>query len=521
VTGTTRKRVLIVNCYVDETRRAVARSGKVPQTVGPIFLAGWFHPDRWEIRLHNEHSNGPLEDRALLGWADLVVLTGLTTAIDRLRQITAYARTLNPRVVVVGGGHVARAFPRYCASFLDVVCQGDVEEIAEVITGLYGPGHAADTMLFRYDLAPWIGRVGYVESTRYCNFKCDFCVLTAEGRRYQPHPIDFFRRQLEALGPRRIMAFLDNNFYGSDRRSYEARLEVLRETWRAGQFKYWVALVTGDFFLDQGNVARARDAGARGFFSGVESFDPDWIASHNKRQNGGQAPVELIRGCLEQGVIFTYGLILDIYTRPIAEIRRELEFVLGCDEITLPGFLSLPIPYPGTPHFYRALDAGTLLPATRVRDLDSTTITSTPLDPMPDAIAFVRDLQSMRGYRAAILRHGLGFARRYRRQLPAEQMGICLANGALICAPLLATLPGRIGPAPAPRTFVSTTEPLDRVYRPAFPVASRYASHFQPTFLTDADGGLSAAIGEDVLAARPGIRQPPAAPVVLQSAVRA
>lgn len=87
-----RKRVLIVNCYLDETRRDVARAGKIPQTIGPLFLAGWFHPDRWDIRLHNEHSDGPLEDEALLGWPDLVVLTGLTTSLDRLRQIPAYVR---------------------------------------------------------------------------------------------------------------------------------------------------------------------------------------------------------------------------------------------------------------------------------------------------------------------------------------------------------------------------------------------------------------------------------------------
>jgi hypothetical protein len=516
----TRKRVLIVNCYLDETRRDVARSGKVPQTVGPIFLAGWFHPDRWDIRLHNEHSHGPLEDKELLGWPDLVVLTGLTTSVDRLRQITAYVRTLNPRVVVVGGGHVARAFPSYCATFLDVVCQGDVEEIAAVIAGLYGPEYATDEMLFRYDLAPWIGRVGYVESTRYCNFKCDFCILTAEGRRYQPHGLDFFRRQLNALGKKRILAFLDNNFYGSDRKSYEARLEVVREAWQAGQFKYWVALVTGDYFLDDRNISRAKETGLRGLFSGVESLDPEWIAAHNKRQNGGRAPTDLIRNCLESGVIFTYGLILDIYTRPIADLRRELEFVLGCDEITLPAFLSLPIPYPGTPHFYRALDAGTLLPGTRIRDLDSTTITSRPLDAMADAIGFVRDLQSMRGYRTAVLRHGLRFARRYRRHLPAEQMGICLANGPLLCAPLLATLPGRIGSATGPRTYLSTTEPLDRAYRPAFRVDPRYESLFQPTFLTDASGALSEAIAEDVQHGRSGRRTLPPAPVALQGAAR-
>lgn len=65
------------------------------------------------------------EDEGLLGWSDLLVLTGLITSVDRMRQVAAYSRTRNPRVVV-SGDHAARALPSHCASFLDYVCFGDV-----------------------------------------------------------------------------------------------------------------------------------------------------------------------------------------------------------------------------------------------------------------------------------------------------------------------------------------------------------------------------------------------------------
>jgi hypothetical protein len=97
--------------------------------------------------------------------------------------------------------------------------------------------------------------------------------------------------------------------------------------------------------------------------------------------------------------MFLYGVILDLANRRIADIRRELEFILASDRITLPGFLSLPIPLPGTPYFYEVLDSGRLLPSTKVRDLDSTTLCVEPLDPLDEAVAFVRDLQTLRGYR--------------------------------------------------------------------------------------------------------------------------
>ena len=37
-----RKRVLVVNCYFDDSRQPLPRTTKVPQAVGPIYLAGAF-----------------------------------------------------------------------------------------------------------------------------------------------------------------------------------------------------------------------------------------------------------------------------------------------------------------------------------------------------------------------------------------------------------------------------------------------------------------------------------------------
>jgi len=512
--------VLIVNCYADETRRAVPRIGKVPQTTGPLYLAGAFLPERWEIRIHNEHSDGPLEDAATLGWPELLVLTGLTTSIDRMRHVTAYARTRNPAVRVVGGGHVARAFPRFCATFMDVVCQGDVEELQEVVAELFGPGWAAERLVPRYDLAHWFGRIGYAESTRYCNFKCGFCVLSAEGRRFAVSDPAVLREELLAVGPRRLLNFNDNNFYGNDRESFHARVACVGERWRAGQFGNWGALVTGDFFQDPANLALVRDAGCLALFSGVESFSDAWNASQNKKQNGLRPQVELIRECLDAGIVFLYGLILDVTSRTIADLRQELDTVFGCHQITLPGFLSLPIPFPGTPWFYECLDAGKLMPGTRVRDLDSTTIAVRPLEPLAEVVAFVRDLQVARGYRRKILRHAAGFAWHYRGRLTPMRMLVAQSMGPLVAAPLMGTFPGRMGRPAGPRTHVAGTEPLDLVYTPAFPVATKFAGHFSPAQLVAPDGQLTAILGEDVEAARPGQRTRPALVPLMATSAR-
>src|SRR5262249_40365906 len=131
--GGARKRALLVNCYFDDSHRKIARPRKLPYAMGPVFLAGAFPPHRWDLRIHNAVSSGPLEDPALLGWPDLLVLTGLTNSFDRMLHLTAMARTRNPRVVAVAGGSAIRALPRLARQYVDYACLGDVEELREVI----------------------------------------------------------------------------------------------------------------------------------------------------------------------------------------------------------------------------------------------------------------------------------------------------------------------------------------------------------------------------------------------------
>jgi len=496
-----RRRALIVNAYVDETRRPVARAQKIPNSLGPVLLAGGFDRSLWDIRLWNELSDGPLEDPDLLGWADVLVMTGLTTALDRMRHLAAYARSRNPDVIVVAGGHVPRAFPKYCAGFMDYVCRGDVEEICDVIADAFGEGYVDRQMPPRYDLAHWITWMGYAETSRNCNFGCDFCVLTGEDRAFSTSSGSEVRRQLDAMGDRKYAIFLDNNFWGNDRPSFAARLDAIGESWASGQFRGWGALVTNDFYLDPKNIGRVKEAGCHGLFSGVESFDPKWVATQNKKQNGVRDQVEIIRECLESGLSFLYGLILDLGTRTVAEIREELDFIVSRPEISLPAFVSMPIPIPGTPLTKRLLAERKILPNTKIRDLDSTTISMDTVDPLDEAARFMRNLQTMRGYRARIVKHQAGFWRRYRRTLSPGQMIWTAGSAAVWAAPLLATGPKGLGGRNRTRTYVSSTEPPDDFYTPAFRVDSRFESHFQPTLLTDGNRDVSEALAEDLLGA--------------------
>ena len=104
-----RKRVLVVNTFFDEYRRSSGSPHRVPSAMGPVYLAGAFNPHTVEVRTYNEQYSGPLRDAGLLAWPDLLVLTGLTSSFDRMLHVTAYARALNPSVIVAAGGPAIRA----------------------------------------------------------------------------------------------------------------------------------------------------------------------------------------------------------------------------------------------------------------------------------------------------------------------------------------------------------------------------------------------------------------------------
>jgi hypothetical protein len=494
-----RRKILIVNVYNDDLRRVRGAPNKVPAAMGPVYLAGAFDEDRCDVRLYNEQHSGPLRDERLLRESDMLVLTGLTSGFDRMRHLTAHARTLNEEIVIAAGGPAVRALPKRAARFFDYACEGDVEQLADVIRDAFGAAHVRRDVRPRYDLAYWMSRrIGYAESSRNCNFHCAFCSMTAERNRYQKYDLEFLRRQLLDLGPREVIVFLDNNFYGSDRGFFHARIDLIRELWQAGHFQAWSALVTTDFFTRPENIELVRRAGCEAVFSGIESFDDASLRRFAKHQNTVLPQVDLIRGCLAGGVVFFYGLILDVTTRTLAELHQELEFVARTPDITLPGFLTLPIPLLGTPFFYDCLRKGMMLPNTRLRDMDGTTLTVWPKDPLDEVARFVRGMQRLRSLRGAALRHAGLFYQRYRRCLNRRQMLGALANTVLLTAPAALTSPLDILRRSVPRTHVSTTEYLDPLYRPLLPVAERYREHFRPTLVTDRTGQLAEDVAEDL-----------------------
>lgn len=498
----TRKKVLVVNVFFDEYRRTSGSPTRIPRAMGHVFLAGVFDRERNDVRVYSEQYSGPLLDPGLLGWPDMLVLTGLTNGFDRMLHLAAYARVLHPGVIVVAGGPAVRALPIRASAFFDYALSGDIESLGDAISDAFGPEYVAGDWFPRFDLAPKSRLLGYVESSRNCNFRCSFCSLTAEGRRFKRYDAGFLERQLVAMQGRHIV-LIDNNFFGNDHRAFEERLDLLGEFYRKGRIRSWSALVTGDFFARSEYLARAKAAGCMALFTGVESFDTATLRRSNKRHNQIVPQIEMIRSCLDAGILLEYGIMADPTTRPIAELEAEIDFILNTPEITLPAYFTLAIPLLGTPYFRECLDTRRILPRTRLHDLDGVVVAMKTIDPIEEAIAFARRLPNLAGHRSRVLRHAAGFARRYARRLSPLQLIAAMGNVALVAtASSVGSSPMAAFRRRPAQTFLSTTETLDPLYRPFMRLPASFESHFRPTTVTDEDGEPSEDILPDLIAAR-------------------
>jgi hypothetical protein len=499
-----KRRVLVINGYFPEIREPVRLTREVPNTLAPVFLAGAFSPEHCEIRLYNEVSSGFLEifEPDLIDWPDMVVLTGLIASFDRLKQLAAYLRNANPRVILVAGGQAIRAFSRYARPFFDYVCLGDVEQMRDVVREAWGADYVSEEMTPRYDLADWIGSLGYAETSRNCNFRCDFCSLTGEGGRYRKQSLESLRAQLEALGKRRAVLFVDNQFYGPDRQFFLDRMALLREMRKSGRLGVWSAICTNTFLWEEENLHLAREAGCVSLFIGVESFDDVWLRRVNKGHNNRHSQTELIARCLRAGILFQYGIVFDPTERRIADLERELRVICGNPEIPPPNFIFLAIPFPGTPFFHDRLSRGLILPNTKTRDLEGSTLSLEPLDGAEEVGDFIRRIKYFHGFRRAILQHQARFLWHYRRSLSPLQAAVSSSCVLSLFSPSSMSDPRNLLVRKRRRTHVSTTDRLDDVYTPVRHLAAGFERYFEPTRVTNAAGELDPELIDDALDVR-------------------
>lgn len=389
----------IVSTYTHPTRRRV-KEPSVMQSSVPELLAGLCPADA-EIELVNEKEMDVPLDR---DW-DLVFFSYLHSYYEHTKVLSTLLRRRG--VVTVAGGRHAGHFVDDVLEHFDAVVTGEPEANVPALIEDFERGelkrvydHAgagpAEIRPARYDLIDFSRnrlRFPAIEASRGCPFRCNFCVLTGHER-YRCRPVADVIAEIETkmVWNRSLFGiaddcfiFLDNNLGGSPKylRELCEALIPLKKTWGCA--------LTFNILRDEELVKLMAKAGCRYVYTGLESLDPESIASMNKGQNKLTEVAAVLDRAYRNGILLSFGLIVGSDGDTNAYLERLPQYLAELKTFSIT-FLGIVCPYPETPLFAQMKQEGRLLPGTISRDYDGYTLCHRPknLDPSEVVEHYVR-----------------------------------------------------------------------------------------------------------------------------------
>jgi radical SAM superfamily enzyme YgiQ (UPF0313 family) len=296
---------------------------------------------------------------------DLVALSVETFTALRAYKIARQFR-MRGIPVVMGGYHVTLQ-PDEAAQHADAIVIGDAEPVWSQML--------ADAR--RRDLQPrYDGRgrrtltgikprreifagkpyqnITLVEFARGCNFKCDFCSITAFHEANQNHrPARDVAAEMAATGSRRFF-IVDDNIVSQPAKVRELCQELI--PLKIG----WVGQASIHIAQDEELLDLMVKSGCRGVLIGMESLDPANLRDMGKAWNlAGGGYAESLRRFRDHGLA-VYGTFVFGYDNDDAVvIQRSIDFARE-HQLFLAAFNHL-IPFPGTPLYGRLRQEGRLL----------------------------------------------------------------------------------------------------------------------------------------------------------------
>ncbi|MCE9528079.1 MAG: B12-binding domain-containing radical SAM protein [Planctomycetales bacterium] len=297
--------------------------------------------------------------------ADLVAISVETFTALRAYKIARHFRSRG--VPVVLGGYHVTLLPDEAQAEADAIVVGDAEQVwPQILEDArrrdLKPRYQSVARKTLGGLRPrreiFAGKkyqnITLVEFARGCNFRCDFCSITAFHQGGQSHRVAReVAAEMEATGRRRFF-IVDDNIVSQPAQARELcrALIPLGISW-VGQASIHIA---GDSELLDLMVK----SGCRGVLIGMESLDPENLRDMGKEWNlAGGSYAESLRRFREHGLA-VYGTFVFGYDRDDPDvINRSVDFARE-QQLFLAAFNHL-VPFPGTPLYRRLEGQGRLL----------------------------------------------------------------------------------------------------------------------------------------------------------------
>lgn len=299
--------------------------------------------------------------------ADLVGITGYTSAINRGYQIASTYREKRAPVVM-GGIHVSM-LPDEALQYCDCVVTGEAETIWPTVLKDFENGclkriyegcfpDITFLPLPRRDLLNPNYTWGSLQTSRGCPLACNFCSVTAfNGRRYRRRSMDDVISDLKQI-KQRLVFLIDDNIVGFSEDDREWLYEFLTKVQQLKLNKYFLAQSSIQIGEYPKLLRLANKAGIKTLFIGMESVEGKALESFNKILNASMLKknkyYELIKTIRKSGIAVLGAFILGSDADSISSFKIAYDFLLksGIDVVQI----TKPTPLPGT-KFYEMLDS--------------------------------------------------------------------------------------------------------------------------------------------------------------------
>ncbi|MGE3807184.1 MAG: radical SAM protein [Gemmataceae bacterium] len=333
-------------------------------------------PPAVDVRFYDDR----MEEIPLDEPTDLVAIS-----VESFTALRAYriARQFRARgVKVVLGGYHVTLIPEEAAQEADAIIVGDAEPVWQQVLddarqGCLQPVYDGRGKRVLAGIKPrrqiFQGKryqnITLVEFARGCNFKCDFCSITAFHGASQNHrPAEEVAAEMADTGSKRFF-IVDDNIVSQPAKVRELcrALIPLKIGW-VGQASIHIA-------QDDELLELMVKSGCKGVLIGMESLDPANLRDMGKDWNlAACSYAESLQRFRAHGLA-VYGTFVFGYDNDDAKVvQRSIDFARE-HKLFLAAFNHL-VPFPGTPLYHRLLAEGRMLkprwwldPDTRVGDV--------------------------------------------------------------------------------------------------------------------------------------------------------
>jgi radical SAM superfamily enzyme YgiQ (UPF0313 family) len=291
---------------------------------------------------------------------DLVAMSVETFTALRAYKI---ARAFRARgVPVILGGYHVTLLPDEAAGEADAIVVGDAEPVWERIIddarhhrleSVYHAREKRDLVGIRPRRDIFQGKryqnITLVEFARGCNFKCDFCSITAFHQANQNHrPAHEVAAEMEATGSRRFF-IVDDNIVSQPHRARKLCRALVRL--KVG----WVGQASIHIAQDDELLELMVESGCCGVLVGMESLDPANLRDMGKSWNLATGSYAESLASFRKHGLAVYGTFVFGYDNDDRTlVQRSIDFARE-HKLFLAAFNHL-VPFPGTP-LYRRLEA--------------------------------------------------------------------------------------------------------------------------------------------------------------------